>query len=82
MHGPSDSRTGLANPHLGGQARRKTYLGSLSADKLDEMTQTKEWHHLGFTREVFAQRAELESFGSLATGAAGGESSQPTCRAS
>lgn len=48
---------------------------SLSADMLDEITQTKEWHSIGFVREVFAQHTKLSSFGSSATEAAGGGSS-------
>jgi len=46
---------------------------SLSAEKLDEITQTKERHSLSFMREVFAHHIKLSTFSSSATEAAGGE---------
>ncbi|KAK3358728.1 heterokaryon incompatibility protein-domain-containing protein [Lasiosphaeria hispida] len=57
----------------GSQCQCSSTKHTLPAEQLDEITQPKEWHSFGYTREVFGRYHAMKSFDASAIDAAGGE---------
>ena len=57
----------------GSQCRCPGTKHTLPAEELDKITQSKEWHTFGYTREVFSRHHAMQSFDSSAIDAGGGE---------